>query len=68
MIVHLIKFATATRFQRCIIAIMVGLADDKGDLGKLKLAFRQLDKDLDGRITKEDMEKAKVVTTFKMQN
>lgn len=47
---------------------MVGLADEKGDLGKLKLAFRQLDKDLDGRITKEDMEKAKVVSTFKMQD
>ena len=67
MIENLTKFATSTKFQRCILAIMVGLADDKGNLSKLKLAFRQLDKNQDGRITKDDMEKAKVIKTFGMQ-
>ena len=42
-------------------SIMVGVADDKGDLGKLKLAFRQMDKDGDGNLTIEELKKTAVV-------
>ena len=36
---NLQTFASATKFQKSIISLMIGLSDDKGDLQKLKFAF-----------------------------
>ena len=48
-------------------SLLVGLSEDKGNLQKLKIAFQDLDKDHDGKITKEDMQKAEVVSTFGLE-
>lgn len=36
---NLQAFASATKFQKSILSLMIGLSDDKGDLQKLKFAF-----------------------------
>ena len=38
---------------------MIGLSDDKGDLHKLKFAFKELDTDHDGKISIKEIKNAK---------
>lgn len=48
---NLKEFANATKFQKTIISVLLGLRYDKEDLVKLRIAFNNMDKDGDGSLS-----------------
>lgn len=48
---NLKEFAHATKFQKTIMSVLLGLRYDKEDLVKLRIAFNNMDTDGDGALT-----------------
>ena len=50
MMEHVKAFSSTDKLTKSVISILVGLAVDKNDLQLLKIAFKQIDSDHDGKI------------------
>jgi len=53
MMEHVKAFSQASKFTKTVTSLLVGLTVDKNDLQLLKVAFKQIDSDNDGKITYE---------------
>ena len=66
---NLQQFAKASKFQKMIVSILIGLKTDKNDLSQLKKAFLQMDTDNDGNLTLDEiLEAEKQVSGLKLGN
>lgn len=55
---NLQNFAKASKFQKTILSLLMGLKADKNDLNELRIAFKHFDLDNDGHLTKEEFKAA----------
>lgn len=53
---NLSEFSKATKFQKTILSVLLGLRSDKEDLQQLKIAFNKMDKDGDGSLSYKEIE------------
>ena len=52
---NLINFSKATKFQKTVTSILMGLKAEKTDLKELKHAFYQIDKNQDGTLSRNEL-------------
>lgn len=55
---NLEQFSKASKFQKTILSVLLGLRSDKDELNTLKIAFNKMDSDGDGALTYKEIEKA----------
>ena len=55
---NLQQFSKASKFQKTILSVLLGLRSDKEDLQKLRVAFNKMDKDGDGNLSTKELQQA----------
>lgn len=55
ILTNLASFSKATKFQKTITSILMGLRSQKSDLKTLKIAFNQIDTNNDGTLSKDEI-------------
>jgi serine/threonine protein kinase len=53
---NLQQFSKATKFQKTILSVLLGLRSDKEDLQMLRIAFNKMDKDGDGNLSTKELQ------------
>ena len=60
MMSNIKKFSQATKFQKTVLSLLLGLVDDKQELRDVKDVFYKLDDNMDGNLCIEDIKEAQL--------